>query len=316
MSYYKKVILTAVLVLFASRPLFSENSGLRVHMVLDKKVYCSDEEINLKIFVKNRSAETNFFTVYDNSLHNTALYTTFQPVVFDRLGREIATTVPYRVENRQLKDILSDLPSRKIELGPSESFVYTVNLSRLYELAPGGKYRVRGYFFPDMEKNDTIQSDNELGFTVIRPRMEAVSEQKAVSRDVLPSETVLLMLSAEKKGQLDRCLKYIEIEKYISSFPNFVRIYNTGDIEERQRIGEDFKKYLCRERDDYLMDFRIVKEETDPVRSIAFVDVIADRFGVKYTNRFRYRFTLEKSDKSTLWLVTGLDAKIMKGKKK
>ena len=46
----------------------------------------------------------------------------------------------------------------------------------------------------------------------------------------------------------------------------------------------------------------------------AYVDVIADRFGVKRTDRYKYRYKLERY--KNLWLVTDVEATIKKGIKR
>jgi hypothetical protein len=259
-------------------------------------------------------------------------YTTFQPVVYDMNGRLAELIVPYKMENKTIEQIMPDLLDRNIELGPDETFTHTVNLSKFFKLKPGVKYRVRGLFYPDIKNDLFIKGDNELIFKVdndrsfvkIRSGIVEKAEDRTYSREIAPSEVITLALNAEKNNDWERLRKYIFIEKLINSYSRFVKDYNQSDSAEKKEIEENFVKYLSRDRHDYIVDFKILKEFKDEKGNKAFVEALVERSGYKKPNRYKYIYTLEKKELTEqytnkksydhdLWLITNLDAVIMKG---
>src|SRR4030042_5869901 len=106
------------LALIISIPVFSgvyEPDKLQVHLRMDKKTFYSEEAVILQVCVKNISERKNYFQVYDASAGESALYITFQPLVFDMSGREAETRVPYKVENRDISGLIKVLEKRRVE---------------------------------------------------------------------------------------------------------------------------------------------------------------------------------------------------------
>jgi len=122
------------------------------------------------------------------------------------------------------------------------------------------------------------------------------------------------VMDAEKNKNWSRMLKYINIEEFINSFSDFVKLYSRAGSFEKKEIEDKFSRFLSRERPDYILDFKITGEEIDSNGKFAHVNVIVDRFGVRITERYLYRFVLEKKEK--LWLINSLEASVMKGIKR
>jgi len=279
---------------------------LVVHM--DRATFAEDEPVVLNLIVKNTSERKEHFVSYDVS------YTTYQPVVYDAQGREAAITVPYRLMNRRVEEVVRDVYPRAVELLPNETLTHTVNLRNLYELKAGTEYRVRGFFLPDMQNPAALPSSNVLTFKIVRaPGMVKKSGVVRQERGVSPSEVVLLALTAEKTGAWDRLYKYIKAESFIAAFPDFLRPYNAADEIEKLKILDDFAKFLARRRDDYIKDFSITDEIFLPGKDIAYVDVIVNRYGPRLPFRYRYRYTLEKTGSN--WLIIDLEATVVKGER-
>jgi len=301
--------------IFGMLPVYSElpsRGFLRIFQILDKKSYFSDEDIVLKICIKNISKEKQSITIYDCNKCPSSNYTTFQPVIYDMQGREAEIIVPYKLENRALSEVIKELEPRQIQLAPNEMFIYSVNIKTIYNLKEKSDYRVKSFFFPDFKENKVILSDNELKFKIAKTRID-IKRLKKKGREIAntPIEIILLILNAEKSKKRDRFVKYINIEKFINSYSNYIGKYNRADDEEKLIIEKDFIKFLLRDRHDYILDYHILREEIDTENKTAYVNVIVDRFGVKITDRYKYRYTLEKA--KNLWLVTDLEATIMKG---
>ncbi len=331
MKNYIKIL---ILVIFAAVTLKAETepSLFKVYLKMDKLKFQESEDIILHINIKNLSGERNSFTAYDRDDFRGMSYTTFQPVVYDMSGRMAELIVPYKMQNKSIEQILPDLLDRNIELGPNETFTHTVNLAKFFKLSPGIKYRVRGLFYPDIKSELMIKGDNELifkldndrSFVNIRSGMVEKTEDRSYSREIAPSEIITLALNAEKNNDWERLRKYIFIEKLISSYSRYVRIYDQSDSAGRKEIEDDFIKFLSRDRHDYIVDFKIIKEFKDDKNNKAFVEALVERSGYKKADRFKYIYTLEKKEftekytnkksyEQNLWLITNVDAVIMKG---
>lgn len=275
---------------------------------MDRAAFAEDEPVVLNLIVRNTSDRKEHFVSYDVS------YTTYQPVVYDTRGREAAITVPYRLMNKRVEEVVRDIYPRAVELLPNETLTHRVNLKNLYELKAGNEYRVRGFFLPDMGSPVALPSLNVLSFRIVRaPGLVKKSGVVRQERGVSPSEVVLLALTAEKNGAWDRLYKYIKAESYIAAFPDYLRPYNAADEIEKLKILDDFAKFLARRRDDYIKDFSIADEIFLPDRDIAYVDVKVERYGPSLPFRYRYRYTLEKTGGN--WLIIDLEATVAKGER-
>ncbi len=275
---------------------------------MDRSSFAEDEPVALNLIIKNTSDQKEHFVSYDVS------YTTYQPVVYDAQGREAAITVPYRLMNRSVEEVIRDLYPRAIELLPNETLTHTVNLRNLYDLRTGSEYRVRGFFLPDMQNPSALPSSNILSFKIVRaPGLVKKSGVVRQERGVSPSEVVLLALTAEKNETWDRLYKYIKAESFINAFPDYVRLYNAADDIEKLKILEDFAKFLARHRDDYIRDFSVTDEVFLPGKNIAYVDVVVNRYGPRLPFRYKYRYTLEKTRDH--WLIIDLEATVVKGER-
>jgi len=284
-----------------------------VFLSMDKQIYSDTEEVNLRVSVKNISNDTAVFYVYEDKETNPS-YTTFQPKVYDMRGKENENIIDYKRQSRYTVDMIDSMSKRAVQLGAGEIFTYTVDLGRVYKMQAGFSYRVRCYFVPDLGIRYVINGKNELTFLINGFKENAGQPVLySINRDISPSETVLLALEAEKCSDMDRMLKYIDLEEFISIEPNFIRSYSTSGEIERQEILEKFRRYLLKPRYDYLIAFKIINEGID--QGHAYVDVLAERYSVNKNDAYKYRFVLKKSrDFGTIWLITGLEASIFKGK--
>lgn len=318
MARIKLVIPLMFVATLLATSLFSaayEPDRLRVHLRMDKKVFFSDEKILLRICVTNVSDEKNYFEVYDPAGGDSASYTTFQPRVFDMTGRDAEITVPYVSEGRGVPDMIRGLDKRIVELAPGEMFIHNVDLRELFRLKLNETYRVRSLVYPAFSRDMVLTSRNELSFRMIEDRgYRKPSEVGTVDRSISPKEVIMLALSAEKERDWENWIKYINVEKYINAFPEFVQKYYRADYEEKSEIEKEFIKFLTRERDDYLVDFSILKESIEKKGKRAYVEVVVSRYGAKWIHRFRSRYTLEQYN--NLWLVTDEEATVMKGVKR
>ena len=311
-------LLTLPLALLACIPVRAgvyEPDKLRVYLKMDKRVLYSDEDVVLQICIKNVSEKKNFFDVFDSIKNKPGEYTTFQPLVYDYSGREAEITVPYKLEKRDIKELIRDLERRMVELAPGEVFIHSINLKHIYKLDLNTRYRVKSLFYPTIGEDIVITSDNELSFKIIaEKRYNKPSEREAVQRNISPSEVILLTLRAEKDKNWDNYLKYIDVEKFINAYPEYTQKYLRANFEEKNQIEKDFIKYLTRDRDDYLLHYKIMEEEIENSKRIAYVNVIEDRYGSRWNYRYRCRYMLEQY--KDMWLIVDEVATVMQGAKR
>ncbi|PKL17054.1 MAG: hypothetical protein CVV49_13180, partial [Spirochaetae bacterium HGW-Spirochaetae-5] len=110
---------------------------------------------------------------------------------------------------------------------------------------------------------------------------------------------------------------YIDLDKYIHSYPDFSRKYDLADDYDKKIIEKDFIRFLINRGNDYLVDYKVVNEEIDSSGLVSYVTVDASRNSMISTLRMKYVYRLEKnSETDYLWLVSGLEASITRGGKK
>jgi len=310
-----------------SAPLFaSDIEGLRVFVRMDKRNFYSNEDVSLTVVIKNISRENIAFHVYDSSGKNDIYgisrgddsdFITFRPIVYDVKGRTSEVVVPYVKRSENITDQLKWMNRRDIVLGAGESFTHRQKLNRIYKLEPEKRYRVRLKFFPfpGTKGNESLLSSNEVSFVhKIQKRYLREGGLKEERYGLMPSEIVMLLLNSEMEGNWERALKYIDVERFIRSYPAFSREYFAGDDYDKRRIRMDFLRFLAINRQDALLDFKIVNEEIDSDGISAVVEVVALRKTVVSPDRFKYRYRLIKKDrKDLLWSISGVEASVMKG---
>ena len=331
-----KRIIVNTLFLFLIVPLLSgyarEESyrGLDIILKTAKFNYAINEDIILNIYVRNISDDIITFTVYDSPERSDIYdrprgdisgYTTFQPVIYDMQGRNAELIVPYIIGSEDMDKILSWMVKREISLGPGETFIRSQNLKNIYKFDRDRDYRLKLNFLPDLGSNNgsaVIMSSNEVKFRVNPEKVYSPGEKADPSAIVLtPGEVVLLVLSAEYENRFSRGIKYIDIEKYINSYPEFTRKYNLADDYGKRTIERDFIRYLTLRRNDYLISFEIKNEEINESGTVAFVEAEAERKSIVRPDRYRYRFRLEKrSPEDKIWLLAGLEASVIKDVRK
>ncbi len=236
-------------------------------------------------------------------------------------GKNAEVIVPYKVLKKSLEHVLKNLAARKVAIAPNEEISHTVNLKYIYNLKSNKEYRVKSYFIPDFSTKSLIISTNELYFKINKQSSAAshsgiinTSKRYVPVRKLSPKEVILLTLNAEKHRM--PFAKYLNIQRFIFSYPKYYHLYLKAGYNHKIQIEKDFITFLYRDRYDYILDFNITKENIKN-NKIAYVEVIVDRFGIKRTNRYRYRYTLtRKNIHEPFWLITHVNAYVLKGVKR
>jgi len=287
----------------------TDKSGfnLTVSLHMDKTSFASFEEIPLKVRIINTMPWSIAFTVYENPNDDKTIYTTFQPIVYDMKGKEAPTLVPYRLENKTVEDVIRfNKNKRVIELMPGDVFIYTVDLKKLYKLDAGERYRVRSLFLPDIPNRNILYSANELNFSVYFGSYLAPRIIPKANKEILPSETVQLLLIAERDSKWDRMIKYLNLSEFINSYPEYVRMYSMAPQNEKPDVIQRFVRYLSQKKSDYIVNFRVIEEVIMPDNKYAYVYVKVERYGKRINKFYKYKYALEKVN--GVWEINSLEA--------
>ncbi len=308
--YLVIIIFLFLLVLQIPQIVFAEDhegTDLQVFISMDKFSYSDLEPVILNIYIKNLSNKNKVLKIYDS------IYTTFHPVVYDKMGREAEIIVPYRLMNKKMVDTIKDITPRTITLVHSETLKHTINLRDIYKLKVDNEYRVDAGFSPDVKFAGRISSDNVILFNIFKTTdLIKYSGIKRIGRDISPSEVVLLFLHAEKNNKWDNYLKYLNLDEFITAYPKYVKIYKNADDIRKTIIIEEFINFLKRKRSDYIIDFEIVNE-IKKGKTTAFVDAEVKRYGTGLPFYYKYRYSLERF--RSFWRITDVEASVIRGHK-
>ncbi len=326
------IFIIIFLFVFSWNNLFSKDThAFRVLLHTDKLKYFNNDEIILNISIKNITDAPALFYIYDapdrvdifdRARGDTSDYTTFKPVVYDMNGKNAELVVPYIIGEKSKTETLSWMIKREIKLGPGETFTHSQNLRRIYNIFPDKKYRLKLHFFPYIgdkdDENQVVVSSNEINFKVTGDKAyEAFQPKDPNSVRLTPSEVVLLLIHAEREGSVEKAIKYLDIDKFIHSYPDFSRRYDISDDIDKKNIEKEFIRYLINRRDDPLAEYRITSEEIESSGLVSYVSVEAKRSGLIKPARFRYVYRLEKNaDTDYIWLVAGLEALVIRDVRK
>ncbi|MBN2040986.1 MAG: hypothetical protein JW864_13155 [Spirochaetes bacterium] len=319
MKFYR-IILTITIFLgsYFSQSLFAadnEEKEFKVYLVMDKLAFEYNENVLLHINIKNTAKSIGNFKIYDT------VYTSFRPVVYDNLGRELETIIDYRLKNKSISEAIKGAGSRVIRLSNNETFSYSIDLKNIYRIDEGKDYRVKVFFSPDAADTFSIISENHLSFKILEQsdiQSSGIARIKrfiSPERTLSPSEVISLFLKAEKEENWDNYFKFINIEKYINAYPDYVRVYKQAveenNVELREKIILKFVNFLKEKRTDYIVSYRVLDDFIN-INNNFYVEALVKRFGPDNPYVYKYKYSLEKF--RNIWVVTDIEATVVKGR--
>ncbi len=314
------IFIAAISILYC--PAFAQNEtgtgiSFEVCLYMEKYTFTDNEPMLLYINIRNKSGLKKSFKIYD------ADYTSFRPVVYDMNGREAETSVEYRLKNKSVSEVIKKSGSRIIELSGNEIFTYTIDLAGIYRIIPEKEYRVKAFFSPNADNESAALSSNQLKFNIVKRSggaaesgISRIAKFSSPARSLSPFEVVMLFLKAEKDRNWENYFKYLDIDKYIKAYPDYVKIYNQAirinDIERKEKIILEFVNFLKAQRSDYIINYE-VHSELKGSESSSYVEAIVKRFAAGNPAYYKYRYSLEKYE--NLWLITDVQVTVSKGQK-
>ncbi|MCB1317644.1 MAG: hypothetical protein KDK27_16885 [Leptospiraceae bacterium] len=298
----------------------------QVELKLEKSFFRPGEDIPVLFRIRNTGYRV--IRIYPTEKP----WGSYQFMVLDRAGNEIPMQFDERAYNRREngeRTVVNNLGEqvKEIILHPGETFEKILYLNDFYRLAAGSEFRVVGYFYPDRRFEYFVRSTNtaHLNLDVVRTdpnRVRAEAETQAATRQpthVTPEETVYLFLSAEMRSNWSNYLKYLELEKFITSYDRFAAPYAQALPQERPGILQEFARFLTARPADHLRRFEILNSEPErtPDGEMIpdgryFVYVRAVREGGGYTVQYEYKYALERgrNENAGFWKIINVEAQI------
>lgn len=213
----------------------------------DKSIYFPNDDIIVKMMIRNDSADTYRFRLAENRIFNVDFdVRTLQNMQLEasqKFSRE-------RASNQQVF-------YREVTLAPGEEYAFTENLSDYVDIPGPGMYVIHARFFPDLVTTggaDALSSDRLM--LSVRPaaagdRMAtteaAIDEEtgQVLRREDLPPDDVVeYTLRARQRGQWNRFFLYLDVESLLRANPARERRYLRLSEEERRMEVEEFREEL------------------------------------------------------------------------
>lgn len=293
-----------------------------VAILLPKTRYEPGEKIPVRFRIENSGYEE--FRIYPAM----EIQKTYQFEVIDKRGRELRPVMdPEALKHREQGSretisLTGDLV-KEVILHPGETYEKEFYLNDFYELKPGGRYDVAGYFYPDSRYDFFVKSQNTIRVNVdnnvdrYRKKLRVESPLTSISDGVTPEEVVYLFLSAEMRKNWKNYLKYLDLEKYISGYDRYASRFALSSAEEKPVVLNEFVGYLTSGPMEDLKKFRIIRSrpERDNHGSILengrfFVTARALRKSRGYSVRYEYIYTLEPH-RDLYWKIVHVEARVL-----
>ena len=289
-----------------------------------KTLYEPGEKIPVTFRIRNRGYTT--IRIYPSLRPNRS----FQFLVTDRNGREVplrfnSAAHQRREHGRRTVNHLGEAV-KEVILHPGESFQKVIFLNDFYQLEPGRRYRIRGYFYPDARNGFFVRTVNMSLLRIARNR--ELNYRTRGSQDffrdslpaISPEETVFLFLSAEMRRNWRNYMKYLDLRKYIMAYDRFASKYAAASQLEKPILLRRFERFLTGEPADRLKSFRITKKEFDRSENgeiipggRAYITVRAERRNESFSLFYNYRFVLEHSRvREGFWKIVYVTAEIVR----
>ncbi len=293
----------------------------RAELEVPRTAYRPGDAIWVTFRIRNRGYQT--IRIFPAREANTS----FQFLLTDRHDREVPMRAAGagRESAEPTVDIAGD-EVKEVILHPGESFTRRIRLDRLYELKPGGEYRVVGYFYPDPRRTFFVRTANTAKLRLDRardPLRRAVLPEEFFNDsipEISPEETVYLFLSAEIKKNWPGYLKYLDLRKFILAYDRFASRYAAAPEHTKPQVLREFQRFLTSGPTDRLHYFKIVKKEFDRTEEGETMDegrvhvtVRAERRTRGYSVLYNYRYTLERDRRRAgFWRIVYVTAGVVR----
>jgi hypothetical protein len=292
---------------------------------IDKNSFGFNEDIQIYFLIKNRG--NRIISIFPSEVP----LRSFKLVIKDEknksvpLKSNISDGGPYYkgrfLQAEKLNSYQREENRREIVLYPGESYKKRLNIRDFFEIQGGKSYFIKGYFYPDINRNPLVfsSSGNVLKFYLDYERghftaavSDPVAEYEEVSAIpyISPEETIYLFLTAEFKRNWSAYLKFIDFEEFIRAFDNYAQEYIKASYQDRPIVLSRFKKFLTREQIYPLKRFKILGTKEILKGRLVNVTVDIERDKNRFPLKYIYEYQLEKHPGHGFWKITYLTVKL------
>ena len=301
-SLKKRVLLCAV-VAFAFIGPFANAQGVDLSIrFFDAEVYFPDSEIQIKLTLRNDSAEPYRFRLAENRVFN---------IEFDvrtLSNRELDASQQFinaRTSNQRVF-------YRELSLQPGAEYGFVESLGDYVAVTEPGVYVVTATFYPELidGNGEAIASDRLM--LSVRPQVQTVQETMQERIDVTtaeilereeipPDEVVRRTIRARQRGQWNRFFLYLDVESLLRSNPAREREFLRLSEEERREELAEFREQLRGERIDEDISaipssFEILQTTYTPTEGQVIANLRFQEEG--FTAIRRYNYFLRRDDQT------------------
>lgn len=243
----KLLILASIVLVTVSVAGFAQDVELSIRY-FDKSIYFPEDDIYVKMMIRNDSADTYRFRLAENRMFNVDFdvrtLTNMQLAASEEFSRE-------RASNQQVF-------YREISLEPDEEYAFTENLADYVDIPGAGMYVISARFFPELVTGtDGAALASDRLMLSVRPPAGAPgamdAEQAAIDErtgeilareDIPPDDVVEYTLTARQRGQWERFFLYLDTESLLRANPARERRYLRLSEEERRLELQEFEAEL------------------------------------------------------------------------
>ncbi len=285
--------------------------GLSVGIKLvEQKIYFLNDDIEIKITVKNDAVDMRQFRIADNRVFS---------LDFDVRTASNRPSDYHSVRFQNNRNTLKPVFYRDVSLSPGEEYSLTVSLSDYIALKDAGLYYVQAVFFPDLYMADAAPSLTSNKLTLnIRPAVQSPAErvevearvERARQRDTLPpDEVVTYMLKARMADEWAKFFLYINLEdlylnRYLTTRQNRDQFNRLSEAAKHLRVN-GYKKQIMAGKDEWQLvllphTFEIVETRYTPFAATVKARQIYQH--PDYKEPRLYTYTLKRS--GNVWEIT------------
>ena len=282
----------------AAHPIYWQGT---FHLQLEKLNYGSLENIVVNCIFANTSNRSNPLRIYPQSPDS---------IVF-RLIDQKGLVVP---QKKTTHSLLHSKNKRYqiIEISSGDTYVKKIDLGGFYDLRADEQYTLQAVFHPYTFSNRRVASQNTVSFTVSKNKANITTDNAAYEeklfQDAIPDaqEVVELFLLSKMHSDQKKSLKYLDIPRYIASYPAFYQRYNKSSDNAKIDVLYEFVDFLQEGNDPKLKNFHIMSSEQLSLNSeeiiefreeliakaLVQVQAITEKNGIE--NQYQYKYILYK----------------------
>ncbi len=242
-------------------PIYIKDLPIKVYISFDKQSYRLDEDITLKIEVKNRGIDKILIYLSGYKLENFNI---------NILNLKNASLVKKKNKNiNSLKKINSEIFAiREIQLYPDETYKIELDLEDYFELQEPGRYKITADFNPyPMNKASDIKFTSNPVYLILKPSLKRQIESE-IKKEIkeredrkvyTPEGMIKFMLDSKIRGDYESYYLYQNLDSIILKYDKFKTNYLKASETKKRDIIKEFKEWDIKRKDMQIEEYEILE---------------------------------------------------------